>query len=39
MIKKGKFFCYKKKGHTTSDFLKKGKIAAISEDVRKASNS
>ena len=34
-MKKSKYFNCKEKGHTTYDYSKKGKIAAISESVSK----
>ena len=38
-MKKGKCFSCKKKGHTTYNCSKKGKIAAISESISEDSNS
>ena len=39
LMKEGKYFSCKERGHTTYDCLKKGKIAAISEGVSEDSDS
>lgn len=39
LIKKGKYFSYKKKGYTVYNCLKKRKIAAISKSFIKDNNN
>lgn len=38
-IKKNRCFNYKKRGHTTYDYFKKGKIVAILDGVGEYNNS
>ena len=39
LMRKGRYFSYKERGHTTYDCFKKGKIVAISEGVSEDNNS